>query len=126
VPAYERIFLGGADTVRGYETTGQIGPQRGGELYYIGNVELKFPLAREGRRTIAQLAAFFDIGGSWNQFDEIKLRSGQATNELKMGVGMGLRLVTPSLPIRLDWGYGLNHKVGEKRAFIYFSMANLF
>ena len=43
-----------------------------------------------------------------------------------MGVGFGLRLVTPSLPIRLDWGYGLNHKSGEKRGFIYFSMANLF
>ncbi len=126
VPAYERIFLGGADTVRGYETTGQIGPETGGELYYIGNAELKFPLAREGRRTIAQLAAFFDIGNSWKDFDEIKLKTGSGTDEFKMGVGLGLRLVTPSLPIRLDWGYGLNHKPGEKKSYIYFSVANLF
>lgn len=126
VPAYERIFLGGADTIRGYDNTGQIGPEKGGELYYMANIELKFPLAREGRRTIAQLAAFFDIGNSWKKFDEIKLKTGSNLDEFKMGVGVGLRLVTPTLPIRLDWGYGLNHKPGEKRGYIYFSMANLF
>ncbi len=126
VPTYERIFLGGADTVRGYDNTGQIGPERGGELYYMANVELKFPLAREGRRTLAQIAAFFDIGNSWKNFDDIKLKTGTAIDEFKMGVGLGLRLVTPTLPIRLDWGYGLNHKLGEKRGYIYFSMSNLF
>ena len=126
VPAYERIFLGGADTVRGYETTGQIGPERGGEIYYIGNVELKFPIAREGRRTLAQLAAFFDIGNSWKNLSDVRFKTGENVGDFKMGVGFGLRLVTPSLPIRLDWGYGLNHKSGEKRGYIYFSMANLF
>ena len=126
VPAYERIFLGGADTVRGYETTGQIGPEKGGEIYYIGNIELKFPIAREGRRTLAQLAAFFDIGNSWKNLDDIRFKTGEGVGDFKMGVGFGLRLVTPSLPIRLDWGYGLNHKSGEKRGYIYFSMANLF
>lgn len=126
VPAYERIFLGGADTVRGYESTGQIGPEAGGEMYYIANAELKFPLAREGRRTIAQLAAFFDIGNSWKNASDIRLKTGEEEDAFKMGVGMGLRIVTPSLPIRLDWGYGLNHKTGDKRGYIYFSMANLF
>lgn len=126
VPAYERIFLGGADTVRGYETTGQIGPETGGEIYYIGNVELKFPIAREGRRTMAQLAAFFDIGNSWINLSDIRFRTGSGVADFKMGVGFGLRIVTPTLPIRLDWGYGLNHKSGEKRGYIYFSMANLF
>lgn len=126
VPAYERVFLGGADTVRGYDTTGQIGPATGGELYYIGNVELKFPLAREGRRTIAQFAAFFDIGNSWMDFSDVKFQTGTKEDQFKMGVGLGLRLVTPSLPIRIDWGYGLNHQPGEKRGYIYFSMANLF
>lgn len=126
VPAYERIFLGGADTVRGYETTGQIGPATGGEVYYIGNVELKFPIAREGRRTLAQLAAFFDIGNSWKNLNDVHFKTGSDVGDFKMGVGVGLRIVTPSLPIRLDWGYGLNHKSGEKRGYIYFSMANLF
>ncbi len=126
VPAYERIFLGGADTVRGYETTGQIGPETGGEIYYIGNIELKFPIAREGRRTMAQIAAFFDIGNSWTNLSDVRFKTGSDVGDFKMGVGFGLRLVTPSLPIRLDWGYGLNHKSGERRGFIYFSMANLF
>ena len=126
VPAYERIFLGGADTIRGYETAGQIGPATGGEIYYIGNVELKFPIAREGRRTLAQLAAFFDIGNSWKDISDVRFKTGENVGDFKMGVGFGLRIVTPSLPIRLDWGYGLNHQPGEKRGYIYFSMANLF
>lgn len=126
VPAWQRAFLGGADTVRGYENSGQIGPPTGGEIFYIGNAELKFPLAREGRRTIAQFAMFFDIGNSWKNWDEIRLSTGEAQDEFKTGVGFGLRFVTPSLPIRLDWGYGLNHRTGERKSQIYFSMANLF
>ena len=59
-------------------------------------------------------------------FNDIKFQTGTAEDQFKMGVGLGLRLVTPSLPIRIDWGYGLNHKPGEKRGYIYFSMANLF
>jgi outer membrane protein insertion porin family len=128
VPAWERVFIGGADTVRGYDNSGQIGPEKGigGEIYYIGNAELKFPLAREGRRTIAQFALFFDIGNSWNDWGEIRFKTGEKEDEFKTGVGFGLRFVTPSLPIRLDWGYGLNHRTGERKSQIYFSMANLF
>ncbi|MDR0734788.1 MAG: outer membrane protein assembly factor BamA [Elusimicrobiota bacterium] len=126
VPAWERAFIGGADTVRGYDNSGQIGPETGGEIYYIGNAELKFPLAREGRRTIAQFALFFDIGNSWNEWNKIRFKTGEEENEFKTGVGFGLRFVTPSLPIRLDWGYGLNHRTGERKSQIYFSMANLF
>jgi outer membrane protein insertion porin family len=54
------------------------------------------------------------------------MKTSENTDEFKIGVGFGLRFVTPSLPIRLDWGYGLNHSTGEKKSQIYFSMANLF
>ncbi|MEF3280294.1 MAG: outer membrane protein assembly factor BamA [Elusimicrobiota bacterium] len=126
VPVYERYFLGGADTVRGYNTNGQIGPKDGGLVYSVTNFEFKFPLAREKKRTIVQWGFFFDIGGSWSGFDDISFKIGSNTNQLKAGAGFGIRFTTPAFPIRLDWGYGFNHKPGEQRSDIYFTLGNLF
>lgn len=126
VPVYERYFLGGADTVRGYKNNGQIGPENGGMVYDVANIEFKFPLAREKRRTIVQWAFFFDIGNSWEKFDQISTRTGRDTNQLKSGAGFGIRFTTPAFPIRLDWGYGFNHKKGEDLSDIYFTMGSMF
>ena len=126
VPVYERYFLGGADTIRGYNNNGQIGPLNGGRVYSVANIEFKFPLARERRRTIVQWAFFFDIGNAWDNFREVSSRFGTGTTNLKAGAGFGIRFTTPAFPIRLDWGYGFNHKPGEQRSDIYFTMGNLF
>ena len=126
VPVYERFFLGGADTVRGYSNNGQIGPTNGGKVYDVMNIEFKFPLAREKRRTIVQWAFFFDVGNSWDKFDDVSGRFGTGTTNLKAGAGFGIRFTTPAFPIRLDWGYGFNHKPGEQRSDIYFTLGNLF
>ncbi len=125
VPPYEKFFLGGADTVRGYDRAGEVGPEYGGTTYYVMNAELRFPLAREGRRTMAQFALFFDLGNSWNHFDDVNFSLGPDENQFKAGVGVGLRLTTPSLPIRIDWGYGLNHKSNEDRSHFYFNVSNM-
>ena len=125
VPPYEKFFLGGADTIRGYERAGEVGPLYGGDMYYVMNAELRFPLAREGRRNMAQLAFFFDLGNSWNKFDDLEFSLGSDENQFKAGVGVGLRFTTPSLPIRIDWGYGLNHKANEDRSHFYFNISNM-
>lgn len=125
VPPFEKFFLGGADTVRGYERAGEIGPKYGGDMYYVMNAELRFPLAREGRRNMAQFAFFFDVGNSWNEFSELDFSLGPNENQFKAGVGVGLRFTTPSLPIRIDWGYGLNHKSNEDRSHFYFNISNM-
>lgn len=125
VPPYEKFFLGGADTIRGYERAGQIGPEYGGNMYYVMNAELRFPIAREGRRNMAQFAFFFDLGNSWNHFDDLEFSLGPERDQFKAGVGVGLRFTTPSLPIRIDWGYGLNHREGEDRSHFYFNISNM-
>ena len=126
VPVNERYFLGGAESIRGYSSNGQIGPSNGGKVYDVMNIELKFPLAREKRRTIVQWAFFFDVGNSWEGFDNISGRFGTGTTNLKAGAGFGIRFTTPAFPIRLDWAYGFNHKPGEQRSEIYFTLGNLF
>ena len=125
VPPYEKFFLGGADTVRGYERAGEIGPAYGGDMYYVMNAELRFPIAREGRRNMAQFAFFFDMGNSWDHFDDIDFSLGPNENQFKAGVGVGLRFTTPALPIRIDWGYGLNHDKGQDKSHFYFNMSNM-
>ena len=125
VPPYEKFFLGGADTIRGYERAGEVGPLYGGTTYYVMNAELRFPLAREGRRNMAQFALFFDLGNSWDHAEDLKFSLGPDTEQFKAGVGVGLRFTTPSLPIRIDWGYGLNHKDNEDRSHFYFNISNM-
>lgn len=125
VPPYEKFFLGGADTVRGYERAGEIGPVYGGDMYYVMNAELRFPIAREGRRNMAQFAFFFDMGNSWDHFDDIDFSLGPNEHQFKAGVGVGLRFTTPALPIRIDWGYGLNHAKGQDKSHFYFNMSNM-
>lgn len=125
VPPYEKFFLGGADTIRGYERAGEIGPKYGGDMYYVMNAELRFPLAREGRRNMAQFAFFFDLGNSWNHLDDVDFSMGPEEKQFKAGVGCGLRFTTPSLPIRIDWGYGLNHAPNQDKSHFYFNISNM-
>ncbi|MCG2726068.1 MAG: outer membrane protein assembly factor BamA [Elusimicrobia bacterium] len=126
VPVYEKYFIGGSETVRGYNSNGQIGPPDGGKVYSVANLEFKFPLARERKRTIVQWAFFFDVGNSWEDFNNISMRFGTGTTRLKAGAGFGIRFTTPAFPIRLDWAYGFNHIPGEQRSDIYFTLGNLF
>lgn len=124
-PVYDRFFLGGPDTVRGYNVTGQVGPLDGGNYYYVGNLEYQFPLVKEHRHTFIQGAFFADAGGAWSNSHDIDLRIGTPTNEMKSSVGFGIRFTTPAFPIRLDWGYGLNHQPGEQRWQIHFALGNI-
>jgi outer membrane protein insertion porin family len=132
VPIFERFFVGGADSVRGYQTRGEIGPSEGGRIFTVFNAEYKIPLYVERKRRILQLVLFADMGGAWRGSQEIKLQTGQSSvsseNErfLKASIGFGLRITTPVFPIRIDWGYGLNHAPGEDVSQIHFTLGNLF
>jgi len=125
VPIYERFYVGGADSVRGYDYRGEIGPDEGGVTMFVSNVEYKFPIITEKRRTILQGAVFLDMGGSWRKGD-VNFTIGSRDNQLKVGIGVGIRFQTPIFPVRLDWGYGLNHKPGEDKSQWYFTIGQSF
>jgi outer membrane protein insertion porin family len=101
VPIYDRYFLGGADTLRGFSYR-KIGPRDirnepvGGNSYCNGTAEYSFPIVERVRG-----AVFFDVG-------EVERDSYSfATGDLKSDFGVGLRLNLPIGPIRLDYGYPL-------------------
>jgi outer membrane protein insertion porin family len=125
VPLYERYYIGGADTVRGYDYQ-QIGYPSGARIMSVGNIEYKFPIVMEKRRTILQGVFFYDIGGAWEKFATVDTNVGIEHYNLRSGVGFGIRFATPMFPLRLDWGYGLNHRRGDKLQKFYFSIGNIF
>ncbi len=126
VAVQDRFYIGGQDSLRGYSPSGEAGFPNGGTIYDVANLEFGAPLAREHHRSIVKLVAFFDIGGAWNTPGDMTLRMGGDTRDLKSDVGLGLRFVTPAFPIRLDYGYGLNHRPGEKLYQINFGLGPLF
>jgi outer membrane protein insertion porin family len=126
VPVQDRYFIGGQDSLRGYSPSGEAGFPQGGKVYSVANVELGFPLAREHKKTIVKFVVFLDAGGSWDRARDFSGRVGTGERDIKTDVGFGLRFVTPAFPIRLDYGYGLNHRNGERLYQINFGLGPLF
>jgi outer membrane protein insertion porin family len=126
IPLAEKFHIGGASTVRGYKYRTEIGPYDGGTVKGIMNIEYKFPIVAEKGRTIIQGVMFYDIGGVWKNLKHVDLRLGYDNEKLHSGIGFGIRFTTPAFPIRLDWGYGLNHKEKESRYQFYFNIGNIF
>ena len=126
VPVQDRFFVGGQDSLRGYSPSGEAGAPDGGVIYDVANIEFGFPLAREHHKSIVKLVVFADAGGSWDGVKQVTGRFGGDTTDLKSDVGLGIRFVTPAFPIRLDYGYGLNHAPGQKVYQINFGLGPLF
>lgn len=119
-PIYEKFFVGGLFTLRGFDY-GEAGPldengePLGAEKMAIFTSELTFPLARElGIRG----AVFWDIGKGFDRFSDIM--------PLKTGAGVGIRWFSPFGPIVIDMGFNLNPKEGEKSRVIDFSAGTVF
>ncbi|MDR0676945.1 MAG: outer membrane protein assembly factor BamA, partial [Elusimicrobiota bacterium] len=126
VPIYEKFYIGGAETVRGYDYRGDIGPEDGGNYKIVYNIEYKFPILKQKMQTILQGVFFFDAGGSWAEREYITFKIGNEANQMKTGVGFGIRFTTPIFPIRLDWGYGLNKEEGKTPSQFYFTIGQTF
>jgi len=131
VPIYEKFFVGGINTVRGFEY-GMAGPRDandepvGSRYMAVFNAELLFPLAREiGLKG----ALFFDVGKAWgidrpdivNPTPANLARRKIFTRGIAFGAGPGIRWFSPFGPIHIDIGFNLSPKKGEKRHVIEFT-----
>ncbi|MDX1660501.1 MAG: outer membrane protein assembly factor BamA [Gemmatimonadota bacterium] len=104
VPLFQRLFAGGATSVRGYGRR-QLGPKIdpdepdagedpepiGGNALLETSVELRFPIRGNFRG-----AAFVDAGNVWSEVGD------WSPGELEYTPGVGVRYATPVGPVRLD------------------------
>jgi outer membrane protein insertion porin family len=114
-PIYEKFFVGGMQTLRGFEF-GMAGPfdeneePLGSEKMVVFSSELTFPLSRDiGLRG----AVFWDIGKGFDKISDI--------TPLKTGVGFGIRWFSPFGPINIDIGFNPIPKKWEKGRVIDFN-----
>ncbi|MFQ5455507.1 MAG: outer membrane protein assembly factor BamA [Nitrospirota bacterium] len=122
LPLGERFFVGGINTIRGFDF-GKAGPiditgeALGAHKELIFNIEYLIPLVPEaGIKTLV----FFDAGKGFGENEGIDI------NGLRYSTGAGIRWISPIGPLRLEWGYVLNRRPGETQRPIEFSIGSLF
>ncbi len=122
IPLYERFRLGGMHSVRGFDSY-SIGPRApngeviGGDKELLFNFETLFPLVQENR---LKGVFFFDAGNAWDVGEPYRL------NDLRTSAGFGFRWLSPVGPLRIEWGYNLNPKKGEKRSAWEFAIGTFY
>jgi outer membrane protein insertion porin family len=126
VPIQDRLYVGGTNTVRGYEQR-DIGPQereyqflgfkfgdkfrQGGNFRVISNLEVKYKVT-----DIFRVYGFWDAGGVWEYFKDME------PDDLKHGVGIGIGFDVPRFgPVRLDYGFPINPDGDQGSGQLHFS-----
>ena len=120
IPIDERFFSGGGTTVRSFSER-NLGPHSpggdpiGGEFFTIFNAEYTFPIYDQFLAAI-----FFDAGNL------LPDASSPGLNDMRYGIGAGLRLNLPIGPMRLDYGVNPNPRKDEARGAFHFSFGFAF
>ena len=121
LPIEERFLAGGGATVRGYREN-RLGPlddkgnPTGGNALAIFNLEWRFPLWRW-----LGGALFVDTGALASEVSRLGFE------DLKTGIGAGLRVATPVGPLRVDVGYPLDSVARQDRVLrLYLSVGHAF
>lgn len=131
VPLFSRFFLGGINTLRGFDLN-SIGPQLripstatgkdhlftyGGNRMLLFNFEYEIPVYDPaGIRTVA----FFDAGQAYGENETIDL------TRLRSDYGFGLRWNSPFGPLRFEWGFPINRRSGESSTVFNFTIGQSF
>ncbi|MBE0584734.1 MAG: outer membrane protein assembly factor BamA, partial [Desulfofustis sp.] len=123
LPVYERFYLGGMSSIRGYEY-GKVSPidpltgdRIGGDRMWFINTELVFPLVKEqGLFGVV----FFDAGDALAEDDQYNI------DQIAKGTGLEIRWLSPMGPLRIVWGYNLDPLPDEPQTVWDFSIGGQF
>ena len=131
VPLFERFFLGGINTLRGFDLN-TIGPELripssitggdhrftyGGNRLLLFNVEYEIPVYEPaGIRTVI----FVDAGQAYAENESIDLSA------IRANYGFGLRWHSPFGPLRFEWGFPFTRREGESFSVFNFSIGQSF
>ena len=118
-PVFERFYVGGQGTVRGFDAD-EAGPEDDGEAIggtkeFIVNLEYLFPIVGSLKGLV-----FFDTGAAFDNGQPISL------GPMRQSAGVGLRIITPFGPLKLDLAYKLDKRKDEDPYKIHFSVGTIF
>jgi len=109
VPFYDRYYLGGLYSLRGFEYRA-ISPREpgfdepvGGNTYWFGTVEYSIPIIQKEGAGGVRFAMFYDIGNVLVDAYDFSFQN------YSDNWGFGLRLNLPIGPLRLDYGIPINY-----------------
>ena len=121
LPIYERYYVGGIYTMRGFDF-GAAGPRDsqgtyiGGTTFAILTVEFIFPIFPSAK---IKGVAFLDAGRAFNSNSEISFST------FKYSTGTGIRWISPIGPIRIEYGYNLARESGEQTGKLEFAIGGI-
>ncbi len=123
LPAYEKFYLGGIDTIRGFNFA-EISPRDprtneriGGTSFSQINLEYRWPVPYLSKFGIMG-TVFFDAGNVYG--------ANYVAPVLRTSVGSGFRWLSPMGPLRVEWGYNLNAKDYERKSVWEFTVGGTF
>jgi outer membrane protein insertion porin family len=123
LPLYEKFYMGGIDSMRAWAfrevapVDPATGDRIGGEYLALLNLEYRFPLFK---KVGVQGVVFMDIGNVWAK------SQGFDFGDLRYDAGAGIRWYSPVGPFRLEWGYNLDPRRGERSSNWNFSVGATF
>ncbi|MDP2231717.1 outer membrane protein assembly factor BamA [Methylotenera sp.] len=129
-PFFKNYFLGGVNSVRGYDN-GSLGPRDidpitgqdfavGGTKRLLGNAELFFPVPGLKDSKQFRLSAFVDGGNVWGT------ESGYSLSDLRYSAGVGISWLSPFGPLKLVFAKPLNSKDGDNTQNLQFQLGSQF
>lgn len=95
VPFFEQFFVGGAESLRGYQDD-----RFWGKSYFATTLEYRHPIQKA-----FNAIAFVDAGGAWGGYGGVNTFTQTDKFKLNVGYGVGFSFKTPLGPIRLDFGW---------------------
>ena len=122
LPFYKVFYLGGVNSVRGYETA-SIGPKDsngdslGGSHLLLGNFEFLFPFPGLGKDRSVRLGFFVDAGLVGETYDFA---------EMRYSTGLAFSWYSPVGPLKLSFGKALNPQPDDRLESIQFTLGTTF
>jgi len=129
-PFFKNFYLGGVNSVRGYEN-GAIGPRDidpvtgqdfavGGTRRILANAELFVPVPLIKNSSQFRLSTFFDAGNVYSENESLSL------GELRYSTGVGISWFSPFGPLKLVFAKALNAKDSDQTQTLQFQLGQQF
>ncbi len=122
LPFYKVFYLGGVNSVRGYETA-SIGPKDsngdalGGSHLLLTNLEFMFPFPGLAKDRSVRLSLFLDAGIVGEKYDFA---------EMRYSAGLAFNWFSPVGPLKLSFGKALNPEPEDRLEPIQFTLGTIF